>query len=348
MTDAVGDVKRFTPDQQHAIEHREGELLLDAGAGSGKTLVLVERFARAVEEDRVGVNRILTITFTDKAAAELRERIRARLRAGGDDDAARATEGAWISTIHAFCARLLRTHALDAGLDPEFSVIEEPDGAQLRRAAADAAIAACARTEDGAELIASLGIGPLRATLAATYDELRARGALEPELPPAPRPPTAAVLRAAAKTVKELARVLQRELGEIPDPGHGVVRALERLELVGPVLAGLEPGAEAGLERAGAEPEPPWPGELEGIRLGKGGGAALKTDACEQYGAALDELGELARRVFAAAARDGLDALLREYGARYTALKRERSVLDFTDLELLARELLRRPEIGDR
>ena len=55
-----------------------------------------------------------TITFTEKAAAELRERIRMRLREAGDDQTpARATEGAWISTIHAFCARLLRTHALD-------------------------------------------------------------------------------------------------------------------------------------------------------------------------------------------------------------------------------------------
>src|SRR5215469_11009804 len=91
---------RFTPEQTLAIERRKGELLLDAGAGSGKTSVLVERFARAVEEDGVGVSQIHTITFTEKAAAELRERIRTRLRAAGDDSAARATEGAWISTIH--------------------------------------------------------------------------------------------------------------------------------------------------------------------------------------------------------------------------------------------------------
>ena len=102
---------RFTPEQLHAIERRKGDLLLDAGAGSGKTTVLVERFARAVQEDGVDVGAILTITFTEKAAAELRERICTRLRAVGDDGAAFATEGAWISTIHAFCARVLRTHA---------------------------------------------------------------------------------------------------------------------------------------------------------------------------------------------------------------------------------------------
>ena len=76
---------RFTPEQTLAIERRAGELLLDAGAGSGKTSVLVERFARAVHEDGIGVGQILTITFTEKAAAELRERIRVRLRDAGDD-----------------------------------------------------------------------------------------------------------------------------------------------------------------------------------------------------------------------------------------------------------------------
>ena len=70
----------FTPEQLRAIERREGDLLLDASAGSGKTSVLVERFARAVLDDGVDVGAILTITFTEKAAAELRERIRTRLR----------------------------------------------------------------------------------------------------------------------------------------------------------------------------------------------------------------------------------------------------------------------------
>src|SRR5437868_9691 len=105
---------RWTAEQLAAVERREGELLLDAGAGSGKTSVLVERFARAVLEDGADVTAILTITFTDKAAAELRERIRARLRELGADEAARETENAFISTIHGFCARLLRASALAA------------------------------------------------------------------------------------------------------------------------------------------------------------------------------------------------------------------------------------------
>ena len=107
-----------------AIERREGDLLLDAGAGSGKTSVLVERFVRSVLEDGIDVSAMLTITFTEKAAAELRDRIRARLRELGAAEAARRTEGAFISTIHGFCARVLRANALAAGLDPRFAVLD--------------------------------------------------------------------------------------------------------------------------------------------------------------------------------------------------------------------------------
>src|SRR5439155_12675416 len=76
----------FTTEQAEAIARRRGELILDANAGSGKTSVLVERFARAVIDDGVAVGAILAITFTDKAAAELRDRIRARLRTLGHDE----------------------------------------------------------------------------------------------------------------------------------------------------------------------------------------------------------------------------------------------------------------------
>src|SRR5438445_11806320 len=104
--------RTFTPEQLDAIERRDGALFLDAGAGSGKTSVLVERFVRSVLDDGIEAAAILTITFTDKAAAEMRDRIRERLRTLGAPAEARATEGAFISTIHGFCARVLRANAL--------------------------------------------------------------------------------------------------------------------------------------------------------------------------------------------------------------------------------------------
>ena len=113
-------------------------MLVSAAAGSGKTSVLVERFVRAVREDGVAPGRILAITFTERAAGELRERVRARLLELGERQAARDTEAAFVGTFHGFCARLLRAHPLAAGLDPDFAVLEEglagpPARAGLRR-----------------------------------------------------------------------------------------------------------------------------------------------------------------------------------------------------------------------
>ena len=112
--------RTLTEEQELAVERRSEPLLLAAGAGSGKTSVLVERFVRAVREDGVAPGRILAITFTERAAGELRERVRARFGELGEREAARDTEAAFVSTFHGFCARLLRAHPLAAGLDPEF------------------------------------------------------------------------------------------------------------------------------------------------------------------------------------------------------------------------------------
>ncbi len=324
---------RFTDEQLAAIERRQGDLLLDAGAGSGKTSVLVERFVRAVREDGVEVSRILAITFTDKAAAELRERIRARLRELGCEVEARDTEGAFISTIHGFCARVLRAHALAAGLDPSFSVLEAQAAEQLAGAAFDGALAEAARAAAGAELIAAHGPGVLRAAILTVHDELRARGQRRPQLPPVMAAEVGAVGEARAAAVAA-ARDAARELGALDDPGVRVRRALDALQRVDDVLDG-----DAEL----------WPGDLDAVCLpGRNGAAALKSDACEAYRAAVEVLRVAVTAGFAAAARNALNDLLMAFGERYARLKRERSAVDFEDLELVARELLARPEIGDR
>src|SRR5204863_3453617 len=111
--DAAGArTMRLTDEQRAAVERRDGPLFLHAGAGSGKTRVLVERFVRSVCDDGVAVDRLLAITFTEKAAAEMKARIRARFIELGERERAREAEGAWVSTIHGFCARVLRTHPL--------------------------------------------------------------------------------------------------------------------------------------------------------------------------------------------------------------------------------------------
>src|SRR5271169_4033921 len=132
---------RLTDEQEPAAARRSEPLALAAAAGSGKTSVLVERFVRAVLEDGIAPGRILAITFTERAAGELRERVRARLQELGERELARDAEAAFVSTFHSFCLRLLQTHPLAAGVNPGFTIIDMPWSARLQRLAFRGALA---------------------------------------------------------------------------------------------------------------------------------------------------------------------------------------------------------------
>ncbi|HVE79455.1 MAG TPA: UvrD-helicase domain-containing protein [Gemmatimonadaceae bacterium] len=109
----------LNPAQAAAVRHFEGPLLVLAGAGSGKTKVLTTRVARLVEQHGVDPARILAVTFTNKAAGEMRERITRLL---GSEPT-----GMWVGTFHAVGARLLRAHATLLGRSPQFTIYDEDD-----------------------------------------------------------------------------------------------------------------------------------------------------------------------------------------------------------------------------
>ncbi len=312
-------------EQQRAIERRAGDLLLDAGAGSGKTSVLVERFVQSVLQDGIDVAAMLTITFTEKAAAELRDRIRLRLRALGAPEAARRTESAFISTIHGFCARVLRANALAAGLDPQFAVLDRYQSEPLAVAAFEAALEELARGAGGAgavDLIADYTQWSLRAAVLAVYAQLRSAGQLHPRLPEvAPDEGTDTAHPAAELTTA--ARALAGELGAISDPSPRVREAIDRVAACLELAAGEEV----------------WPPDLDRGRLPRNG-AALSTDACVRYTEALGRFRVHCATVAARPVRDLLDQLLDAYGRHYEQRKRAVSGLDFEDLELVTRRLL--------
>ncbi len=318
----VSDERVFTPEQRDAIDRRAGDLLLDASAGSGKTSVLVERFVRAVLDDGVDVAAILTITFTEKAAAELRDRIRTRLRELGADDAARATESAFISTIHGFCARVLRANALAAGIDPLFVVLDQSEADRLADAAFEDALEDLAENAPGGvDLIAAYGSGPLRGAMLGMHDELRSRGQRAPRLPPLPSAPSS---EGVGEELLQAATRLSEELGAIANPAVRVAQALERLSRCSAVVASADV----------------WPGELEALALPGGNGAALSTPACEAYSESLARFRTVCEHRRASVAHALLDHLLGSFGERYAERKRAISGLDFEDLELLCHELL--------
>ena len=167
------------------MARRSEPLALSAAAGSGKTSVLVERFVRAVREDGVAPAAILAITFTDRAAGELRERVRERLLSLGEREAARESEAASIGTFHALCARMLRAHPLPAGLDPQFAILDEGLAGSIReRAFREAAGSFLAGERPPAvDLIAAYGIDRVRRTIEDVHARLRSRGQREPRLP---------------------------------------------------------------------------------------------------------------------------------------------------------------------
>jgi ATP-dependent exoDNAse (exonuclease V) beta subunit len=184
---AAGEVRPLTAEQQEAVARRSESLLVSAAAGSGKTSVLVERFVAAVREDAVAPGQILAITFTERAAGELRERVRERLLELGDRQAARDTEAAFVGTFHGFCARLLRAHPLAAGLDPDFAILDEGLAGKLRELAFQAAVRDFldAGGDGAVDLLAAYGVDRVRSMIEQVYLELRSRGQLAPRLPAA-------------------------------------------------------------------------------------------------------------------------------------------------------------------
>src|SRR5688572_5820663 len=198
-------------DEQVAAVEAGGTVFVSAGAGTGKTSVLVERYVRAVCERGLDVDSILVITYTRKAAGELRTRIRAALVERGRHDLARELDSAWISTIHGFCNRLLKAHPFAVGLDPRFRELEDAGAAVLRgeafQRALEGFLGGVGSTEppgSGGAGSAGAGAGagedPERLRLLATY---RADGLRK-------------MLTAVYETLRSAGRDLRLELGERP------------------------------------------------------------------------------------------------------------------------------------
>lgn len=119
----IKELQGLNPAQQSAVLHQEGPLLVVAGAGSGKTRVLTLRIANLIDEGKALPEEILAITFTNKAAQEMRDRIASQIGPVG--------KNIWVSTFHSACARILRSEASHLGYRPSFSIYDSSDTARL-------------------------------------------------------------------------------------------------------------------------------------------------------------------------------------------------------------------------
>jgi ATP-dependent helicase/nuclease subunit A len=304
-------------EQQRAAVEATGEVFVSAGAGTGKTAVLVERFVRAVCDRGLDIESILVITYTRRAAGELRTRIRAAFADRGRPDLARELDGAWISTIHGFCLRLLKSYPFAAGLDPRFRELDDAQGSVLRGEAFRQALDEfCADSHpDRLRLLATYGADGLRRMLTGVYETLRSAG-----------------------------RELSLEIGGRTDLSQRV----EELREAGRCL--VEDAAATDNQRSAAtqltallerDTRPDRLMDLSGFRASGERAASYEEARKATEHAALDE----------AASRDRalLQELLERFAASYSDAKARESALDFEDLQLYARDLLRdHPEIRER
>jgi ATP-dependent helicase/nuclease subunit A len=333
-----------TPEQAAAIEIGGVDVLLEAGAGTGKTGVMVDRYCRLVCNKGVAPDAILAFTFTDKAAAELRQRIRLELTRRAEAGSERAAEvlgglgGAWVMTIHGFCNRLLGGHPVAAGIDPGFRVLDAPETTRAAREAFDEALAAFLAPEPPSggpisgrmgplsarrppqsreELVATYDVDGLRGLVAGVHAELRSRGEAEPRLP---EPPPSDPIEAIARAIEAAGQALE-ELKESDPKRELVVRALARLSQPGP---------------------PPGLDELRALRPDS------KAKAILPFREALDAaISRTAEAGEGGTAYRHLAELVELYSTRFEAAKERRAGIDFEDLQIIAARLLERAEIGE-
>jgi DNA helicase-2/ATP-dependent DNA helicase PcrA len=113
----------LNPQQLQSVLHTDGPLIVVAGAGSGKTRVITTRIAHLIQEKGIAPERILAITFTNKAAGEMKERVRKILGTNASSP--------WISTFHSFCLRILRRHISTLGYPGDFAIYDSQDQLSL-------------------------------------------------------------------------------------------------------------------------------------------------------------------------------------------------------------------------
>ncbi|HSP66862.1 MAG TPA: UvrD-helicase domain-containing protein, partial [Bryobacteraceae bacterium] len=309
----------LSEDQRRAVERSGQNVCVVAGPGSGKTRVLTERFAWLVESRAGDPARILAITFTEKAATEIKSRLIQRF--SGQPARREAIERAWVSTIHGFCARVLQENAIRAGLAPDFTVLDQPAADRLAREAAEATLDAMYREQP--EKMRRL----LEALDLSTQDDGR-----QPDL------------AGSLLSVYESMRL--SGMAEIPDAGAPADHWMEARRLANLLATGPLPGGADGprlrewAARFLSQPDLESLGRFDFnlTRVGRSPAAArLKKEVLPALEA--QWIGERY-----AGLRELLRTAITRVGVAYRAKKRQASAVDFADLEEFTIRLLESDE----
>ena len=319
----------LSPEQEDAACAEAGDRCVLAGAGSGKTRVLVARYLWLVLDRALPVSRVAALTFTERAAREMRKRIGEAFAQHGHEELRAQSAEAPISTLHAFCSRLLRRNAVAAGLDPGFRVLDESSTLLVRAEALDRARQRLEARNDASTLRAALqrlGVpDPLR-EVARMHERLRAAGGDIESLAWARGEPS---LEAARQAVAQALPGFEEASAAFfaPEPALRA-RAGEVAEAARDALV---PGGD--LWRATRRLQGLVPRGGQGVRAMQSAAKKLREALEALRGAVADDEGE--RTVLPA-----LREVLVEVDAAYEEVKAQREALDFNDLERHALRLL--------
>ena len=312
----------LSEDQRRAVERPGPDICVVAGPGSGKTRVLIERFAWLVEQRGIDPERILAVTFTEKAATEIKQRLIERF--AGRADLREAMERAWISTIHGFCARLLRENSIAASLAPDFSVLDQAAAERMARESAEEALEALYRERPGEvrRLLEALDLSTqddgrhpdLARSLLDVYEALRLSGLRE-----LPEPRASEEVLHQARDLARIALVDRAPLNtDNQRHAHAELRdwAARFLALAGPVTRGHFELAKLSVNLGSLKKDSPT--RLAASKLKNKILPALEAALAGSWNAGLLKL-----------LRETVERVAAVYGSR----KREQSALDFSDLE---------------
>lgn len=318
--------------QNAAVDAGPVDLFIEAGAGSGKTRVLSARFVSAVLGEngytRSDPRDLLAVTYTDKAAGELVERIRTGLSAAGDAAGARAMGEAWISTIHGMCSRILRQHALEAGLDPRFRVLDEVESGVLEAEAIELAVADLLDADLGAEaLFDAFGYAKVVREASRAREVVRSLGVGPDAIGTVGQEEAAVRLRSLARELESLAAgfATLRTTSTVENNRAAVASAVAELN----TLLGARNIDPAVVMRC-----------IDGCSMRKLASVEGHNELVEAVREALAEAGTSAAQLAVGAYESAFASLVDRLERAYAALKAARGALDFEDLQVLTARLL--------
>lgn len=329
--------------QQVAATTLSGPVLITAGAGSGKTRVLTERVVNAVVDgavrgwNPVRIEQVLAITYTEKAAGELAERVRGALRVAGLQAQARQVDGAWISTIHGMCSRILRTEALTAGIDPSFEVLGAIETGRLREMALETAVSKVLSEQGASRLLALYDLSSVASTVFSLAEDLRTHDATAQDL-------TVSALDTARAVAEEAVRFFTEKSAYFDACGVATQAVCDHGTACATTLATLREISQADLADEDLA-EAVWH-SLRAHSIARTS-AGVKDEVAQIKQTRADLCARLAALITAPVARE-LGWLTGAYADAFSALKNRAGGLDFSDLQIETRRLLRRPEMRER